>query len=93
MIVDLGGVEACDGNGRKERGEQIGAGPRQLVEDEIGTGDLRKDREQAHAGRGLQHPVGGSERCGGQGRETERGRRRELLKSLGFLGPARVGRQ
>ncbi len=58
MIVDLGGVEARDGNGRKEGGEQIGAGLGQFVEDEIGAGDLREDREQARAGRGLQHPVG-----------------------------------
>ena len=34
MIVDLGGVEARDGNGRKQRSEQIGAGFGQLVEEE-----------------------------------------------------------
>ncbi len=93
MIVDLGGVEASDGNGRKEAAKKIGAGLGQLVQDEIGTGDLREDREQACSGRGLQHQVGGRERCGSQGRETKRVRRRELLKGLGLLGPARVGRQ
>ena len=65
VIVDLGGVEARDGDGRKGRGEQIGAGLSQLIQDEIGTGDCREDREQARACRWLQHPVGGSERCGG----------------------------
>jgi hypothetical protein len=34
MIVDLGGVEARDRNGRKEDGEQRGAGLGQFVQDE-----------------------------------------------------------
>lgn len=93
-VSAISGARAeADGNGRKERGEQIGAGLGQLVENEIAAADLREDREQARAGRGLQHPVGGRERCGGQGRQTERDRRRELLKGLRLLGPARVGRQ
>ena len=37
MIVDLGGVEARDGDARKERCEKIGAGLGQLVQDEIGS--------------------------------------------------------
>jgi len=34
MSIDLGGVEARDGHGRKQRSEQIGAGFGQLVEEE-----------------------------------------------------------
>ncbi len=34
MIVDLGGVEARDGDSRKQRSEQSGAGLSQLVEEE-----------------------------------------------------------
>jgi hypothetical protein len=58
MIVDLGRVEAGDGNGREEKRQQAGAGVGQLVEDERAAGDLGEDGEQAGAGRRLQHPVG-----------------------------------
>ena len=93
MIIDLRGVETRDRMSWKESGKKIGAGLGQLIEDEIGAFDLGKDRKQARAGRGLQYPVDGRERCGGQGRETKRRRRRELLTGLSLLGPARVRRQ
>ncbi len=41
MVVDLRRVEARDGNGRKEGGEQRGAGFGQLVQHEGAAADLR----------------------------------------------------
>jgi len=49
MIVDLGRVEAGDGNGREEKRQQAGAGVGQLVEDERAAGDLGEDSQQAGA--------------------------------------------
>ena len=57
MIVDLRGVEARDGNGRKEGGEQLRARLGEFVEDQGTARRLREDREQARAGRRLQHAV------------------------------------
>ncbi len=68
---------------RERRADRRGLG--QLVEDEIGAGDLRENREQARAGRRLQHPIGGCHRGGGQRRQAERDRRRELLEGLRHL--------
>ncbi|MBB4020094.1 hypothetical protein GGR16_005158 [Chelatococcus caeni] len=93
MIVDLGGVEARDGNGRKERREKTAAHLAELVEHEGGAGDLGEDGEQAGAGRRLQHTVG---RCDGGGicrDQAERDRGGELLEGLSFLGAARVRRK
>ena len=59
MIVDLCRIEAGDGNGRKEGGEEIGAGGGQLVERERAAGNLRQDGEETGAGGRLQHPVVG----------------------------------
>src|SRR3546814_12139462 len=55
MVVDLGRVEARDGHGRKERGEKIGAGLSQLVEDERCTRSLGEDGEPPGAGGGIEH--------------------------------------
>ena len=91
VIVDLGGVEACDGDGRKEGGEQRRPSLGQLVQDERAADDLGQDGEKAGSGRRLQHagrrPDGG---CG-QGSEAERGRRGELLEGLALGGAAGVG--
>jgi hypothetical protein len=72
MIVDLRGVEARDGNGRKERGEQIGAGLGQFVEEERAAADLGQDGEQAGAGRRLQHDV--ARQCDRRRRQRRRDR-------------------
>ena len=93
MIVDLGGVEAGDVNGRKEGGEQVGAGLGQFVEQERTAGDFGEDREQAGAGRRLQHDVARRDAGGGDGGEAERGRRGKLLERLALLGAARMRRQ
>lgn len=93
MIVDLGGVDARDGKGRKELAKQIGAGFRQLVEEQRAAADLGEDGEQARAGRGLQHDVARDDRGRGNGGKSERDRRRELLMRLALLGTAGVRRQ
>ena len=77
MIVDLGGVEAGDGKGRKERGETIGAG----------LGEFIEDRHEAGAGRGFQHHVVGHDRGCRQCGQAEWQRGRELLEVLAFLRP------
>ena len=59
-------IEARDGNGRKEGGDEGGAGIGQLVEDQCAAGDLGQDGEQAGAGRGLQDAIGRRDGCGGQ---------------------------
>ena len=88
MIVDLCGIEPGDGQGRKERGETIGAGLGQFVEDQRTASGLREDRHEAGAGRRFQHHVirrnRGCRQCG----QAERQRRRELLEVLAFLGAA-----
>ena len=91
VIVDLGGVEARDGNGRKEGGEQRRPGLGQFVQHERAAGDLGQDGEEAGSGRRLQHAVRRPDGGGGQGREAERGRRGELLEGLALGGAAGVG--
>ena len=93
MIVDLRGVEAGDGSGRKEVAEQIGAGFGQFIEDQRAASRLREDGKQAGAGRGFQHTVARRDRSRSQCGKAEWNRRRELLKRLAFLGTARVRRQ
>ena len=93
VIVDLGGVEARDGDGRKEGGEQRRPGLGQLVQHERAAGDLGQDGEEAGSGRRLQHAVRRPDGGCGQGREAERGRRRELLEGLALGGAAGVGRE
>ena len=93
MIVDLGRVEAGDGNGRKKKGQQAGAGVGQLVEDERAAGDLGEDGEEAGARRRFQHPVGRSHGRSLGRDQAERDRRRELLEGLALRGPARMCRQ
>ena len=93
VIVDLGRVDARDGDGRKERVEQIGAGLGQLVEEKPAARYFGQDGEQAGAGGWLQHDVTGSNGRGRHGGETERRRRRELLERLRFLRAPRMCRQ
>jgi hypothetical protein len=57
VIVDLGGIEARDGNGRKEGGKQRRPGLGQLVQHDRPARDLGQDGEQAGSGRRLQHAV------------------------------------
>ncbi|TWG96286.1 hypothetical protein L598_002700000160 [Mesorhizobium sp. J18] len=90
MIVDLGGVEARDGNGRKERREKTGAHVCEFVEHEGAAGDIGEDGEQAGAGRRLQHAVGRGDGGGICRDQAQWDRGRELLKALGFLGAPRV---
>jgi hypothetical protein len=92
-IVDLGGVEARDGHGRKEGGKQRRPGLGQLVQDKRTAGDLGQDGEEAGSGRRLQHAVRRPDGGSGQGREAERGRRGELLEGLALGGAAGVGRE
>jgi len=49
MIVDLRSIEPRHGDGRKEGGEQRGAGLGQLVECERAAGDFRQNGEKAGA--------------------------------------------
>lgn len=93
MIVDLGRVEAGDGQGRKEGREQPGAHLGQLVEDERAAGDLGQNGEEAGPGRGFEHTVGRGDRGGGHCRQAKRDRGRELLEGLRFLGAAGMRRQ
>ena len=93
VIVNLRGVLEGHADVRKQQGEDAGAGLGQFVEDERSTRDLRKDGEQANAGRRLQHAVGRRDRGGSQYREAEPDRRRELLVCLALQGAARVCRQ
>ena len=72
MIVDLRGVEARDGDGRKEGGEQRRPGLGQFVQHERAAGDLGQDGEEAGSGRRLQHAVRRPDGGCGQGREAER---------------------
>ena len=53
-----------------KRGEKPGAGLGEFVEHERGAGELGEDREQAGAGRGLEHEIGRRDRGGGAGREA-----------------------
>lgn len=92
MVVDLGGVEARDGHGRKERGEKIGAGLGQLVEDERCACGLGEDGEQSGPGGRVQHAICRGQCCRRQRGKAERDRRRELLEGLRLLGSARVRR-
>jgi hypothetical protein len=64
-----------------KRGEQIGAGVGQLVEEKRAAADLGENGEQARAGRGLQHDVGQRDRCRHRRKAEWRGRR-ELLHRL-----------
>lgn len=75
MVVDLGRIEACERNGRKESGEKIGAGLRQLIEVERGAGNLGEDREQTGPGGGFEHAIGRPQRCRRQCGEAQRDRR------------------
>ena len=93
VIVDLGGVEPGDGIGRKDGGQQIGAGLGQFVQDQRTSRNLGEDRKQAGAGRRLQHNVARSDASGGDGGESERRRRGKLLERLALLGAARMRRQ
>ena len=93
MIVDLGGVEAGDGQGRKEGGKQAGADLGQFVDEQRTAGDLGQDGEEPGAGRGLQHAVGVRDRRRRHRSEAERDRGGELLEGLRFLGTPGVGRQ
>jgi hypothetical protein len=84
MVVDLGRVEAGEGNGRKERGEQAGARFGQLIESERAARELGEDGEQPGARRRLHHPVSRRD-GGGMGRDqAERDRSRKLLEGLAF---------
>ena len=93
VIVDLGGVEARDGDGRKEGGEQRRSCLGQLVQDKRAAGNLGEDGEEAGSGRRLQHAVRRPDGGCGEGREAERGRRRELLEGLALGGAAGVSRE
>ena len=75
MVIDLGGVEPRDGDGRKEGGKKRCTGFGQLVEHQRGTGGLGQDREQAGSGRGLQHTVDRCDGGGGERSEAEGHRR------------------
>ena len=55
----MGGVVTVDRNTREEQAEKIGACRGKLVERERGPRDLGMDGEQAGAGGGLEHEVGG----------------------------------
>jgi hypothetical protein len=90
MIVDMGRIEAGDGNAWEQVVEESGPRFSKLIEDERCAGHLGEDGEQAGAGRRLQHEIGGSRRGGEAGDKAERNRRRELLKSLALLGAAGV---
>ena len=93
VIVDLGGVEARGGNGRKEGGEHRRPGLGQFVQHERAAGDLGQDGEEAGSGRGLQHTVRGPDGGGGQSHEAEGGWRGKLLEGLALGGAAGVGRE
>lgn len=93
MIVDLGGVEAGDGDLRKQAGEQPGAGLGQFVQGKGSPGDLGEDGQQAGSGGRFQHPVGGGERRRRGHRQPQGDRRRKLLVALAVLGAAGVGGQ
>ena len=56
-------------------------------------GDLGQNGEEPGAGRGLQHPVGRSDRRRRHRRKAKRDRGGELLEGLGFLRPACMRRQ
>ena len=90
MIVDLRGVEAGDGGGRKEVAEQVGAGFGQFIEGQRAANGLREDGKEAGARRGFQHTVAWHDRSRSQCGKAEWNRRGELLKRLAFLGTARV---
>jgi hypothetical protein len=76
-----------------KRGEQIGAGVGQLVEEKRAAADLGENGEQARAGRGLQHDVGQRDRCRRHRRKAEWRGCRELLHRLALFGAAGVRRQ
>ena len=65
MIVDLGRVEAGDGDIRKEGGQEVGAGVGQLVQHERAAGDLGQDSEKAGASGRLQHAISRRDRRSG----------------------------
>ena len=92
MIVDLGGVEPCDGKGRKEGREKIGAGLGEFVEDQRTADALGKDRHKAGARRGLQHHIVRRDRGRRQRGKAEWQRRAELLEALTFFGAAGLRR-
>ena len=93
MIVNLGCIEARDGNGRKQRSKECGAGLGEFVEHDCAIGKLRKDREQAGAGRRFENAIGGGNGGGSHRDKAQRDRRRELLERLHLFGPAGVGRK
>jgi hypothetical protein len=89
-VVDLLGVVPGDCGISKEAGKEPGARVGDFVERKPRFRQFGKDRQQAGAGGGFQHEIGGSQ-CGRYGGgETERDRRRELLELLGFFRTARL---
>ena len=93
MIVDLGGVEPGDGKGRKERGETIGAGLGEFIEDQRTADGLRQNSQKAGASRWFQNPVIRDDRGSRQSGKAERDRRLKLLEVLAFLGTPGLRRQ
>ena len=89
VVVDLGRVEARDaGSGKRWPRARRALG--EFVEDERGAGKLGEDREQARAGRRLQHAVGRCDRGRSGRHERQRERRGELLEGLALLRASRM---
>ncbi len=93
MVIDLRRIEPGHGDAREEAVQQAGADLCKFVEHERAASQFGEDGEQAGPGRGFQHQVRRCDRGGGASSETERNRRRKLLKRLALLGAARMRRQ
>ena len=93
VVVDPGRVEARDTDIREEMAEEAGARVGELVQDERGAGKLGEDREEARAGRRLQHLIARRNR-GRSGRHERQGERRgELLEGLALLRASPMARE
>ena len=79
MIVDVGRVVPRDRDIGKQQREQIGAGIRQFVQDEVRACEFGKDREQAGSRRRFQNQIGCVDRSRGSSGKSKCNRRRELL--------------